>query len=174
AECGGWGRGRATLGGGPGAGGCLPGPGRAGAPRGRGAERPRGGRPGARRPRRRPRPAGRRPARRPGRAAPQDPLASPNGPGRAAGSPRAREARRRVGEDGLGVSSLLIATPMGVEALLVRSGARRARVRRTGMGPRRARAAAPALLAEPGETLLVLGFFGGLHDDVVPRGAVRG
>jgi 4-hydroxy-3-methylbut-2-enyl diphosphate reductase len=66
------------------------------------------------------------------------------------------------------VSSLLIATPMGVEALLVRAGARRARVRRTGMGPRRARAAAAALLGEPGETLLVLGFCGALHEDAVP------
>jgi len=53
---------------------------------------------------------------------------------------------------------------MRLEALLVRSGAAGARVYRTGMGPRRARAAARALVNEPGGALLVLGFCGGLDE----------
>jgi 4-hydroxy-3-methylbut-2-enyl diphosphate reductase len=40
-----------------------------------------------------------------------------------------------------------------------------ARVQRTGVGPRRARAAVPALLEDPAEALLVLGFGGGLMPD---------
>jgi 4-hydroxy-3-methylbut-2-enyl diphosphate reductase len=66
------------------------------------------------------------------------------------------------------VSGLLIAAPMRLEALLVRSGASGARVYRTGMGPRRAREAARALLREPGEALLVLGFCGGLDERSEP------
>jgi 4-hydroxy-3-methylbut-2-en-1-yl diphosphate reductase len=62
----------------------------------------------------------------------------------------------------------LIAAPMGIEALLVRSAARGARVRTTGMGPRRARAAAGRLLGEPGAALLVLGFCGGLSSGSAP------
>jgi 4-hydroxy-3-methylbut-2-enyl diphosphate reductase len=57
---------------------------------------------------------------------------------------------------------------MGIEALLVRSAARGARVRTTGMGPRRARAAAGRLLGEPGAALLVLGFCGGLSSESAP------
>jgi 4-hydroxy-3-methylbut-2-enyl diphosphate reductase len=57
---------------------------------------------------------------------------------------------------------------MTLEALLVRSVARGARVRRTGMGPRRAGAAARALREEPGEALLVLGFCGGLDEHSRP------
>jgi 4-hydroxy-3-methylbut-2-enyl diphosphate reductase len=57
---------------------------------------------------------------------------------------------------------------MGVEALLVRSAVRGARVRRTGMGPKRARAAALSLLNEPGDAVLVLGFCGGLDEESVP------
>jgi 4-hydroxy-3-methylbut-2-enyl diphosphate reductase len=63
---------------------------------------------------------------------------------------------------------LLIAAPMRLEALLVRSAAHGARVRATGMGPRRARAAARALLHEPGDALLVLGFCGGLDAESAP------
>ena len=66
------------------------------------------------------------------------------------------------------MSELLIAAPMRLEAMLVRSGARRARVYRTGMGPRRARTAAGALAREPGDALLVLGFCGGLDEHSVP------
>jgi 4-hydroxy-3-methylbut-2-en-1-yl diphosphate reductase len=66
------------------------------------------------------------------------------------------------------VGEPLIAAPMRVEELLVRSGARGARVHRTGMGPRHARAAALALLDEPGDALLVLGFCGGLGEESEP------
>jgi 4-hydroxy-3-methylbut-2-en-1-yl diphosphate reductase len=60
----------------------------------------------------------------------------------------------------------LIAAPMHIEELLVRSGARGARVRRTGMGPGHSRRAARMLLEEPGEELLVLGFCGALEQAV--------
>jgi 4-hydroxy-3-methylbut-2-en-1-yl diphosphate reductase len=66
------------------------------------------------------------------------------------------------------VTGTLIAVPMTLEALLVRSVGRGARVRRTGMGPRRASDAARALREEPGEALLVLGFCGGLDEHSRP------
>jgi 4-hydroxy-3-methylbut-2-enyl diphosphate reductase len=66
------------------------------------------------------------------------------------------------------VSGLLIAAPLRLEAMLIRSAARGARVRRTGMGPHRARAAARALLEEPGDALLVVGFCGGLDEQSQP------
>jgi 4-hydroxy-3-methylbut-2-enyl diphosphate reductase len=66
------------------------------------------------------------------------------------------------------VTATLIATPMRLETLVVRSVARGARVRRTGMGPRRAGAAAHTLRREPGEGLLVLGFCGGLDEHSRP------
>jgi 4-hydroxy-3-methylbut-2-en-1-yl diphosphate reductase len=70
--------------------------------------------------------------------------------------PREREGR------------LLIAAPMHLEALLLRSGARGARVYRTGMGPVRARAAASALRREPADRVLVVGFCGGLEEGSEP------
>jgi 4-hydroxy-3-methylbut-2-enyl diphosphate reductase len=63
---------------------------------------------------------------------------------------------------------LLIAAPLRLETLLLRSGARGARVYRTGMGPDRARAAATALLAEPADRVLVAGFCGGLDEQSEP------
>jgi 4-hydroxy-3-methylbut-2-enyl diphosphate reductase len=57
---------------------------------------------------------------------------------------------------------------MRFEALLARSVARGARVYRTGMGPVRARAAAAALLREPADRLVVLGFCGGLEEESEP------
>lgn len=63
------------------------------------------------------------------------------------------------------MSELLIAAPLLVEALAIRSAAPRLRVRTTGMGPQRARAAAPALAADPAKALIVLGFGGGLRSD---------
>ncbi|HKH78724.1 MAG TPA: hypothetical protein VJ996_01805 [Solirubrobacteraceae bacterium] len=66
---------------------------------------------------------------------------------------------------------LLIAVPLRVEALIVGSatrGARAARVRKTGMGPRHATRAAATLAREPGRALLVLGFCGGLDAESVP------
>jgi 4-hydroxy-3-methylbut-2-enyl diphosphate reductase len=66
------------------------------------------------------------------------------------------------------VSSLLIAAPMRVEAALISSGARGARVRKTGMGPKRSKAAAGPLAREPAAALVVLGFCGGLDEGSVP------
>jgi 4-hydroxy-3-methylbut-2-enyl diphosphate reductase len=66
----------------------------------------------------------------------------------------------------------LVAAPMTLETLLIRSVARGARVHRTGMGPRRAGAAARALREEPGEALLVLGFCGGLDERARPGDVV--
>ncbi len=62
------------------------------------------------------------------------------------------------------MSRVLIAAPLHLEALLIRSATRGAPVFRTGVGPRRARAAARVLVDEPGDALLVLGFCGGLDD----------
>jgi 4-hydroxy-3-methylbut-2-enyl diphosphate reductase len=77
------------------------------------------------------------------------------------------------------VSRLVIAAPLRLEAAMIRSGARGVAVHRTGMGPRRARAAAPALRDRPGVALLVMGFGGGLDEhsdvgDVVVADAVLG
>ncbi len=77
------------------------------------------------------------------------------------------------------MSGLLVATPLRLEALVIRSGAPRARVRTTGMGSRRARAAVPALLDRPGAALVVMGFGGGLDEhsevgDVVVADALWG
>jgi 4-hydroxy-3-methylbut-2-en-1-yl diphosphate reductase len=66
------------------------------------------------------------------------------------------------------MKDMLIAAPLSLEALLVKSGAPRARVRRTGMGPRRAARAAPALAAQGGSALIVMGFCGALVEDSRP------
>jgi 4-hydroxy-3-methylbut-2-en-1-yl diphosphate reductase len=66
------------------------------------------------------------------------------------------------------VSGLLIAAPLGVEAALVGSTARSASVQKTGMGPERAKQAAPRLASTPAGALLVLGFCGGLDEESVP------
>jgi 4-hydroxy-3-methylbut-2-enyl diphosphate reductase len=63
------------------------------------------------------------------------------------------------------VSEALIVAPLLVEALAIRAAAPRLRVRTTGMGPQRARAAAPALGADPAGAFVVLGFGGGLASD---------
>ena len=62
------------------------------------------------------------------------------------------------------MSRLLIAAPMRLEALLIRSAGPGLAVHRTGMGPRRAQAAAGMLLGRPGDALVVLGFCGGLDE----------
>jgi 4-hydroxy-3-methylbut-2-enyl diphosphate reductase len=66
------------------------------------------------------------------------------------------------------VSELVIAAPMRVEAAIVSSASRGVPVRKTGIGPRRALAAAGGLAREPAGALLVLGFCGGLDPDSVP------
>jgi 4-hydroxy-3-methylbut-2-enyl diphosphate reductase len=66
------------------------------------------------------------------------------------------------------VSDVVIAAPLRVEAALISSAARGARVRKTGMGPTRAKGAAGGLARETAAGLLVLGFCGGLDDRSVP------
>ena len=68
--------------------------------------------------------------------------------------------------------SLLIAAPMRLEAALIRSAARGANVHTTGMGRKRSRAAAGALMQLSGDGLLVLGFCGGLDERSRPGDVV--
>jgi 4-hydroxy-3-methylbut-2-enyl diphosphate reductase len=63
---------------------------------------------------------------------------------------------------------IVVAAPLAIEQLLIRSGARGAHVRKTGMGPEKSLAAVAALVDEPAEALLVLGFCGGLDDESRP------
>ncbi|HEX5309867.1 MAG TPA: hydroxysqualene dehydroxylase HpnE [Solirubrobacteraceae bacterium] len=63
------------------------------------------------------------------------------------------------------VSDVLIVSPLGVEAMAVRSAAPGMRVRTTGMGPRKAMAAVPALAADEAAALVIVGFGGGLAQD---------
>jgi 4-hydroxy-3-methylbut-2-enyl diphosphate reductase len=63
------------------------------------------------------------------------------------------------------MTDVLVVSPLGIEALAVRSAGPGLRVRSTGMGPRKARDAVPALLEDPAAALVVLGFGGGLPDD---------
>lgn len=66
------------------------------------------------------------------------------------------------------MSRLLVAAPMRIEAALISSASRRALVRKTGMGPRRSKAAAGELVGAGASALLVLGFCGGLDTGSVP------
>ncbi len=81
----------------------------------------------------------------------------------------------RSSADGGGqAGELLVAAPMRIEAALISSAGtlmgtrRRALVRKTGMGPKRSRAAAGALAADRARAVLVLGFCGGLDATSVP------
>jgi 4-hydroxy-3-methylbut-2-enyl diphosphate reductase len=66
------------------------------------------------------------------------------------------------------MSSLLVAAPLRVEAALISSAARGALVRKTGMGPARAKAAAGTLVEDQARAMIVLGFCGGLDATSVP------
>jgi 4-hydroxy-3-methylbut-2-enyl diphosphate reductase len=66
------------------------------------------------------------------------------------------------------MSELLVAAPLRIEAVLISSAARSAVVRKTGMGPDRAKAAAGELAAHTGGAMLVVGFCGGLDATSVP------
>jgi 4-hydroxy-3-methylbut-2-enyl diphosphate reductase len=66
------------------------------------------------------------------------------------------------------MSGALIAAPLRIEEVLIRSADRTLRVRRTGMGPGRAQAAASELGRDPAGALLVVGFCGGLDESSVP------
>lgn len=63
------------------------------------------------------------------------------------------------------MSELLVIAPTSVEALAIRSLRPSFRMRSTGMGPARARAAVDELFADPARALAVLGFGGGLAAD---------
>ncbi|MHB8533787.1 MAG: phosphorylase family protein, partial [Solirubrobacteraceae bacterium] len=65
-------------------------------------------------------------------------------------------------------SELLVAAPLRVEAALISSAARGAVVRKTGMGPEKAKTAAGELTGQAGRALLVVGFCGGLDESSVP------
>jgi len=62
----------------------------------------------------------------------------------------------------------LMAAPMRLEAVLISSAARGAAVRKTGMGPARAKSSAGALGRESGGALVVVGFCGGLDAESIP------
>ena len=67
-----------------------------------------------------------------------------------------------------GMGELLVAAPLRIEAALISSAARGASVRKTGMGPERAKAAAGELVSQRGAAMIVLGFCGGLDSGSVP------
>jgi 4-hydroxy-3-methylbut-2-en-1-yl diphosphate reductase len=67
------------------------------------------------------------------------------------------------------VSAVVVVAPMLLEQALISSAARgRAKVRKTGIGAKRSRAAASSLARERGDGVLVLGFCGGLDAHSVP------
>ena len=66
------------------------------------------------------------------------------------------------------MSRLLVAAPLRLEAMLISSAARDALVRKTGMGPSRAKSAAGQLAGDAAARLLVVGFCGGLDEEAVP------
>ena len=66
------------------------------------------------------------------------------------------------------MSKLLVAAPLRLEAILISSAARGALVRKTGMGPDRAKSAAGQLAGDAAARLLVVGFCGGLDEESVP------
>jgi nucleoside phosphorylase len=70
--------------------------------------------------------------------------------------------------DGGPASQLLVAAPLRIEAALISSASTWPLVRKTGMGPRRSRAATDALAGAGGAAMLVLGFCGGLDAGSVP------
>jgi 4-hydroxy-3-methylbut-2-enyl diphosphate reductase len=63
---------------------------------------------------------------------------------------------------------ILVAAPLRVEQALIASAARGALIRKTGMGPHKARRAAGELGTQGARAMLVLGFCGGLDDSSVP------
>lgn len=73
--------------------------------------------------------------------------------------------------EGPGLARLCVAAPLRVEALVVRGAVPGATVVRTGMGPRRSRAAVAALRERPALALAVAGVCGALDERFAP-GAV--
>jgi 4-hydroxy-3-methylbut-2-en-1-yl diphosphate reductase len=68
----------------------------------------------------------------------------------------------------MSTGELLVAAPMRIEAALISSASRWPLVRKTGMGPRRSKAAAGELAVAQARAMLVLGFCGGLDGGSVP------
>jgi 4-hydroxy-3-methylbut-2-enyl diphosphate reductase len=66
------------------------------------------------------------------------------------------------------MSAVMVAAPLRIEEILIRSADRGLHVERTGMGPDRSKAAAHVLGEGPGDGLLVAGFCGGLDEQSVP------
>lgn len=69
-------------------------------------------------------------------------------------------------------SDLVVATALRIEARALRRGLRGLRVLRTGMGPERARAAAPRLLAEAAPAVALAGLCGALDPALEPGALV--
>ena len=69
-------------------------------------------------------------------------------------------------------SDLLVVAPLRLEALAIKAGARKLRVRKTGMGPARSRRAVPGLREDPAAALVVMGVCGGLDQLCEPGDVV--
>ena len=67
---------------------------------------------------------------------------------------------------------MLVTAPLRLEALAIRAGARRLRICKTGMGPRRSHAAAVKLRGDPAAALVVMGVCGGLDEGCEPGDVV--
>lgn len=72
------------------------------------------------------------------------------------------------GTPGGQTGELLVAAPLRLEAALISSAARGALIRKTGMGPDKAKAAVGDLTSRSSKALLVVGFCGGLDEGSVP------
>jgi 4-hydroxy-3-methylbut-2-enyl diphosphate reductase len=70
------------------------------------------------------------------------------------------------------MSDVLVAAPLRLEALAIKAGARRLRVRKTGMGQARSYAAVPELRGDPAVALAVMGVCGGLDEGCEPGDVV--
>jgi 4-hydroxy-3-methylbut-2-en-1-yl diphosphate reductase len=66
------------------------------------------------------------------------------------------------------MSDLLVAAPLRLEALAIKAGGRKLRIRKTGMGPARSRAALPRLRSDQAAALAVMGVCGGLDERCEP------
>ena len=66
----------------------------------------------------------------------------------------------------------MVLAPLRLEALAIRAGARRLRIRKTGMGRARSHAAAAQLHSDPAAALVVMGVCGGLDEDCQPGDVV--
>jgi 4-hydroxy-3-methylbut-2-en-1-yl diphosphate reductase len=70
------------------------------------------------------------------------------------------------------VKDLLVTAPLRLEALAIRAGARRLRIRKTGMGRERSHAAVATLQSDPAAALVVMGVCGGLDEHCRPGDVV--